>query len=61
MTRTEVIEKVILDCHYRKEDVEQMSDKELFEAYLNSEAIYGYSSEILEVIEAIYKVELTGE
>lgn len=61
MTRTEVIEKVVENCDYKKENVQQMSNEELFEAYLNSEAIYGYSSEILEVIEAIYKVKLTGE
>lgn len=58
MTRTEVIKKVVEDCDYKKENVQQMSNEELFEAYLNSEAIYGYSSEILEIIEAIYSIKL---
>ena len=58
MDKIEVINKIAEELGYEKEEAQQMSNEDMFEAYLNSEAIYGYYSEILEVVEAIYGVKL---
>lgn len=58
MDKAEVISKIVEELDYEEEKVLQMSNEDMFEAYLNSEMIYGYHGEILEVIEAIYGVKL---
>ena len=58
MDKAEVIRKITEELGCDKEEVLQMSNEDMFEAYLNSEAIYGYYGEILEVVEAIYGVKL---
>lgn len=43
---------------YTREEVENMSNKELFDAYLNWNGLIGWTDTILDMVENLFMVEL---
>lgn len=60
MSKEEIIEYLVDDSEgdYTREELEEMSNRDLLNAYLTWEGIIGYTDDILEYIEAIYEVKL---
>ena len=60
MSKEEIIEYLIDESEgdYTREELEEMSNRDLLNAYLTWEGIIGFTDDILEHIEAIYEVNL---
>ena len=60
MDKEEIIEYLVDESEgdYTREELEEMSNRDLLNAYLTWEGIIGYTDDILEHIEAIYEVNL---
>lgn len=60
MSKEEIIEYLIDESEgdYTREELEEMSNYDLLDAYLTWEGIIGFTDDILEHIEAIYEVDL---
>lgn len=60
MSKEEIIEYLIDESEgdYIREELEEMSNYDLLDAYLTWEGIIGFTDDILEHIEAIYEVDL---
>ena len=60
MDKEEIIEYLVDESEgdYTREELEEMSNRDLLNAYLTWEGIIGYTDDIIERIEAIYEVNL---
>lgn len=58
MTKDELQDYLIYEAEYSEEEVMCMSDYELVDNYLQYNGIFGYTNDILEVVEAAYNVKL---
>lgn len=60
MCKEEIIDYLIDESEgeYTREELEEMSNYDLLDAYLTWEGIVGFTYDIIEHIEAIYKVKL---
>ena len=60
MSKEEIIDYLVDESEgvYTREELEAMSKVQLLDAYLTWEGIIGYTDDIIEHIEAIYKVKL---
>lgn len=60
MSKEEIIDYLIDESEgeYTREELEEMSNYDLLDAYLTWEGIVGFTEDIIEHIEAIYEVNL---
>lgn len=60
MSKEEIINYLIDESEgdYTREELEEMSNYDLLDAYLTWEGIVGFTEDIIEHIEAIYEVDL---
>lgn len=60
MDKDSIIEYLVDESEgeYTREELEAMSKRDFLDAYLTWEGIIGFTDDILEHIEAIYKIEL---
>lgn len=58
MDRKGLIEYLIDECEYTQEQVDEMSARDMVDAWLTYTGIVGFTDDILEVVEAAYKKKL---
>lgn len=58
MTTEELKSYLVDEGEYEADRVEAMTRIELLDAYLTNEGFYGYTSDILDIIENLYNVTL---
>lgn len=60
MDKEDIKDYLITEAEYSGKRVDNMSNIELFDAWLKYEGIIGYTQDILEVVEAIFDQKLEG-
>lgn len=58
MNRIQLKEYLIDEAEYSPEEVEEMTNSELIDKWLEYEGVIGYTEEILDTIEEVYNVKL---
>lgn len=59
MTKEGIKYYLVTEAEYTEEDVNNMSDYELIDAYLNWEGLINWTSDIVEMIESFTGVEIS--
>lgn len=58
MTKEELRDYLVSEAEWEVEEVENLTSRELVKAWLEWNAIFGYTDDILEVVEAAYETFL---
>lgn len=59
MTKEEIKNHLVTEAEYTEEQVNDMSDYELIDAYLNWEGLINWTAEIVEIMESFTGIEIS--